>query len=133
MNKFGAMLSSLAAMFVLTVPTIAEDASKQDDAKKLLSEMRSVSGKVNAKTQKLIKANPEFKKEYDEIRAKRKELEGLQNALYAKIAEKDPELKELVAKKTELLKKLAEMRKAKGKGKAKSKGKAKAKKKKEAK
>jgi hypothetical protein len=73
MNRFGVMLSGLAAMFVLNVPTFAEEgADKQADAKKLLSEFRSVNGKVNAKTQKLIKANPEHKEEYDKIREKQK-------------------------------------------------------------
>jgi len=128
MSKFGVMLSGLAAMFVLTVPTIAEEGeAKQDESKKLTSELRSVNGKVTAMTQKLIKANPEYKKEYDALRAKRKELEELQSALYAKIAEKDPGLKELVDKMAELTKKRDEMRKANAKGKAKPKVKGKAK------
>ena len=51
MNRYGVILSGLAAMFVLTVPTQADEGKdKQADAKKLMSEFRSVTGKVNAKT-----------------------------------------------------------------------------------
>lgn len=116
MNKFGVLLSSLAAMFVLTVPTFAEEGGdNQDEGKKLSSELRSVTGKVSARTQKLIKENPEYQGEYDKIREKQKELEEARNALYAKIAEKDPELKELIAKKDEISKKMAGMKKGKEK------------------
>ena len=83
--------------------------------KALQKEARSITGKITYKMRKLLKEDEDLKAMDTAIKEKIKAIAKERKALYAKAAEKDPEIKEWVARKGELNKQITALKGSKKK------------------